>query len=110
MTTPLPREPSDEPRPLSDREKRALHDLEHRLADDDPALSMSLRRPAAWRRHLSDRALNVIIQIAVVVVLLVVVLPGPWGAALVAVALMVIPGTLSILASRRERGESAAES
>lgn len=103
MTTPRPPEPSEEPRPLSDHEKRALHDLEARLDDEDPALSVRLRRPAAWREHLSDRALNLAIQAAVVLVLLVVVLPGPWAAALIAVTLMVVPGTLSVLAARRER-------
>lgn len=104
MTMPGLPEPS-EPRPLSDREERALLDLEARLAGDDPALSMRLRPTATWRSHLSDRVVNLVIQVAVVVVVLVVVLPGPWAAALVAVTLMVVPGTISLHLSRREYRE-----
>ncbi|MDD7939653.1 DUF3040 domain-containing protein [Actinomycetospora lutea] len=101
MTTPRLPEPSDEPRPLSDHEKRALQDLEHRLADDDPALSMSLRRSAAWREHLPDRTLNLAIQVGVVLVLLVVVLPTPWATAIVVVTLIAVPGALAVMAARR---------
>jgi Flp pilus assembly protein TadB len=107
MTTPRTPDPPDGPRPLSDHEQRALHDLEHRLADDDPALSVQLRRPAPWREQVSDRAFNLLIQITVVVVVLVVVLPGPWAAALIVVTLMAVPGTVTVLASRR--AESAKE-
>ncbi|GAA4883469.1 DUF3040 domain-containing protein [Actinomycetospora straminea] len=102
MTMPGLPEPSHEPRPLSERERRALLDLEARLADEDPARSLRLRPQAAWRAHVSDRAVNLLVQVAVVVVVLVVVLPGPWAAALVAVTLMVVPGTISLLVSREE--------
>ena len=104
MATPGTPEPQ-EPRPLSDREQRALSDLEQRLADDDPALSMSMRPHPSRLDPLSPRAYNAIIQVAVVIVVLVVVLPSPWAAALIAIVFMAIPTALVAHAAGRERRE-----
>lgn len=102
MATPRTPEPQ-EPRPLSDREKQALSDLERRLAHDDPAPSSSMRAQDSGFGPLSPRALNAVIQVAVVVVVLVVVLPAPWAAALIAIVFMAIPTALTMYAAGRER-------
>lgn len=92
-----------EPRPLSDHEQRALSDLERRLSDDDPALSLSMRPRRSWTGGLSSRAFNAAIQVAVVLVVLLVVLPSPWAATLIAVVVMVVPTALLMYDIRRER-------
>jgi hypothetical protein len=104
MATPRTPEPQ-EPRPLSDREQRALSDLEQRLAHDDPALSLDMRPRASWLGPFSPRAYNAIIQVAVVLVVLVVVLPSPWAATLIAIVLMAVPTALVWHATGRERRE-----
>ncbi|PVZ04978.1 DUF3040 domain-containing protein [Actinomycetospora cinnamomea] len=92
-----------EPRPLSDHEQRALSDLERRLSDDDPALSLSMRRRRSWFGSLSSRAFNAIIQVVVVLVVLLVVLPSPWAATLIALVVMVVPTALLAYDMRREK-------
>lgn len=102
MATPRTPEPQH-PRPLSDREQRALSDLEQRLVDDDPALDLSMRPRRSWHGPLSPRAHNAIIQVAVVIVVLVVVLPSPWAATLIAIVIMTVPTALVVHAAGRER-------
>jgi hypothetical protein len=103
-TGPDPQVP--EPRPLSEREEQAFSELQARAVAEDPALSLRLRRTSpSWRSQLSPRAYNAIVQIAVVYVLALVVLPGPWVGALLAVGFMFVPTAIAYWAIRRDSQE-----
>lgn len=81
---------------LSDRERRALQELEHALAVDDPRLAERLRSgPTGWRRALG----GVAIVLAVAVALLCFTLSAVAGG-LVAVAVAV---AVALLLHRRRR-------
>ncbi|HSK60327.1 MAG TPA: DUF3040 domain-containing protein [Actinomycetospora sp.] len=96
-------EPQPEPRPLSEREERALRELQAGAVAEDPALSLRLRRTSpSWRSQLSPRAYNAIVQIAVVYVLALVVLPRPWAGALLAIGFMLVPTTIAFWSIRRD--------
>lgn len=95
-----------EPRPLSEREERAFSELQARAVAEDPALSLRMRRTSpSWRSQLSPRAYNAIVQIAVVYVLALVVLPGPWVGALLALGVMVVPTVIASWSIRRDSQE-----
>jgi len=90
------REPGE---PLSEQERRALSEIESLTRDEDPVLVARLRRtPPTW---VSSRTYNAVMQVAVVFLLAVVVLPGPWAAGLLVLAGMAIPSAIALVALRR---------
>lgn len=101
--TPATPEPQPrDPRPLSERERRALSDLEAHTTSQDPALSLRMRRTGArWHEQFSPRAYNAAIQAAVVFVVALVALPRPWAGALVSLAVVLVPALIAIVAIRR---------
>lgn len=91
-----------EPRPLSERERKALSDLEAHTTSQDPALSLRMRRTRArWHDHLSPRAYNATIQAGVVFVVAIVLLPRPWAGGLISLAVVLVPALIAFVAIRR---------
>jgi hypothetical protein len=90
------------PRPLSERERKALSDLETHATSEDPGLSLRMRRTRTrWRDQLSPRAYNATIQVGVVLVIAIVLLPAPWAATLISLAVMLVPTLIASVAVRR---------
>lgn len=98
-TAPLP----DEPRPLTDRERRILTEIGHELAQDAPKLADALAAPPRPPRRRPDLE-----DVAVAVVCLViawVVMPADWFAVVVPLAVMVaVPALASRSLRRRPPG------
>ncbi|MDD7968090.1 DUF3040 domain-containing protein [Actinomycetospora lemnae] len=91
-----------EPRPLSERERRALSDLEAHATSEDPALSLRMGRTRPrLSDHLSPRAYNATIQVGVVFLVAIVVLPQPWAGGLVSLAVLAVPVLIVAVAIRR---------
>ena len=94
-------EPRD-PRPLSERERKALSELETQTTSQDPALSLRMRRTRRrWYDDLSPRAYNATIQAGVVFVVAMVVLPRSWAGALLSLAVVLVPAVIAVVAIRR---------
>lgn len=103
MAVPAAPDPTPrDPRPLTERERRALSDLEAHTMSQDPALDLRMRRTRTrWHEHLSSRALNATIQAGVVFLVAVVVLPPAWAWGLVFLALVAVLALAVAVAIRR---------
>lgn len=101
MATTAPR--PDDPRPLDEREQRLLAEIDHGLAQADPALGADfgsdLDRQVPARRLAVDRAVAVL----AVAVILAIVLPPGWFAVVVMFATMSAPLLLISAAERAGR-------
>jgi Flp pilus assembly protein TadB len=93
--------PPDPSRPLSEREQAALARLAAEARREDPEWCDLLEAPLPARHRLSPRVRNLVIQVVVVVVLAVVLLPSAWVGVLVAVMVLVGPLGAALWAMRR---------
>lgn len=101
-TPPSPGPGSGDPRPLSERERHALSELEARTLDEDPTLGARMRSTEPGRRdRTSPRSYNALIQACIVFLLAVIVLPHAWAAGLLVLAGMVVPSAIALVAIRR---------
>jgi hypothetical protein len=89
----MPASPSlpgpDEPRPLSDRERRELAEVERHLVTSEPRLATAFTRVQRGGPGTSSR-LDRILQAAAVGIVLFLVLPDEWRAALTIASVLVL--------------------
>jgi Flp pilus assembly protein TadB len=93
--------PPERSRPLTDREQAALAKLAADARRDDPEWFDLLAKAPPPRRGPSPRVRDLTIQIVAVVVLAVVLLPSAWVGVLVAVMVLVGPLGAALWAMRR---------
>ena len=100
-TGPTPPEPT---RPLSERERNALAELEAAARREDPEWSALLaerrsRAPSASGPRV--RTGDLVLQVAVVALLAVLVLPTAWSSGLLVAIVMIGPLGVALWAMRR---------
>ena len=89
-------------RPLSRRGQHALAALEAEASAEDPGLSVRMRRGTLLGHTVvSTAGRNIAVQAAVVLMILAVVLPGAWTAALLTTLMLTVPVFFLVRAARR---------